>query len=156
VALGLPSSGPHTNGFSLIRRVIGDMSLDTQIEGVGVLGEALLAPHRSYLPAVQRLRRRVAVKALAHITGGGLIENTPRVLPEGVSLRLTAGWPIPPLFCFLQAKGNIPAAEMFRVFNMGVGMAAIVAPEDVQAAMAGNDTFWRIGEVVEGRREVIL
>jgi len=157
VVLGLPSSGPHTNGYSLIRRVLGDAPLDTRVEGVGVLGEALLAPHRSYLSVVRRLRERVTVKALAHLTGGGFVENVPRVLPAGRSVRIAPGsWPIPPLFRWIQDRGQIAAAEMYRVFNMGVGMAAIVSPDEAQAALAGSDTIWRIGEVVAGQREVLL
>jgi len=157
VALGLPSSGPHTNGYSLIRRILGETPLTTHVDGVGVLGDALLQPHRSYLPVVRRLRARAPIKALAHITGGGLIENTPRVLPEGVSLRLQRGaWPVPPLFRFLQAKGGIDEREMHRVFNMGVGMVVIVASGDAAALLAGDDTVWRIGQIVPGAREVIL
>ncbi len=157
VALGLPSSGPHTNGYSLIRRLVADTPLETVAPGVGVLGEALLQPHRSYLAVVRRLRARAPIKALAHITGGGLIENTPRVLPEGVSLRLVRGaWPVPPLFSYLQNKGHIAEREMYRVFNMGVGMVVIVSADDAAALLAGDDEIWRIGEIVPGRREVLL
>ncbi len=157
VALGLPSSGPHTNGYSLIRRVLGDTPLDTYVEGVGVLSDALLAPHRSYLSAVRVLRQRLTVKALAHLTGGGFIENVPRVLPLGTSLRLLPdSWPVPPLFGYLQQKGQIDRAEMYHVFNMGVGMVVIVSAQDAEVALAGGEAMWRIGEVVAGEREVLL
>jgi phosphoribosylaminoimidazole synthetase len=157
VALGLPSSGPHTNGFSLIRKIVGDLPLATQIEEVGVLGDALLAPHRSYLRVVQRLRRRATIKGLAHITGGGLIENTPRILPADCGLHVQRGaWPVPPLFRWLQERGGIADIEMHRVFNMGVGMVVIAAPTDAEALLAGSDEMWRIGEVVTGQHEVTL
>jgi phosphoribosylaminoimidazole synthetase len=157
VVLGLPSSGPHTNGYSLIRRILGDTPLDTQVAGVGVLSDALLAPHRSYLSEVRALRQRVTVKALAHLTGGGFIENVPRVLPKGTSVRLTPGsWVIPPLFRYLQEKGQIDRREMYRVFNMGVGMVVIVSAAEAQTALAGSETIWRIGEVVAGDGEVLL
>lgn len=157
VALGLPSSGPHTNGYSLIRRIVGDTPLHTHVDGVGVLADALLQPHRSYLPVVRRLRQRAPIKALAHITGGGLIENTPRVLADGVSLRLDRrAWPVPPLFRYLQATGGIADREMHRVFNMGIGMVVIAAPEHAATLLAGEDAMWRIGELVAGERAVIL
>ena len=157
VVLGLPSSGPHTNGYSLIRRVLAGMPLDSEIPGIGVLGKALLAPHRCYLGVVRRLRERVEVKALAHLTGGGFIENVPRVLPSGLSVRLDRrSWTVPPLFRLVQERGRIAEAEMFRVFNMGIGMVVIVAPSQAEAALAGSDTLWRIGEVVTGDGEVLL
>jgi phosphoribosylaminoimidazole synthetase len=157
VALGLPSSGPHTNGYSLIRRVFADMPLTAQFPGVGVLGDALLTPHRSYLDVVRRLRQSVTIKALAHITGGGLLENTPRVLPQGVSVRLDPrAWPLPPLFRLIQEKGQVADLEMYRVFNMGIGMVVIVSAEDAAIALAGGEEMWRIGEVVAGQREVII
>ena len=161
VVLGLPSNGPHTNGYSLIRSALAGVPLDAAFDGVGVLGDALLAPHLSYLDVVRRLRRRVTVKALAHITGGGFIENIPRVLPEGLSVRITPGaWPIPALFRLIQEKGQIATHEMFHVFNMGIGMVVIVSPDEAQAAaqaaVAGTDEVVRIGEVVTGERQVLL
>lgn len=157
VALGFPSSGPHTNGFSLIRSVFADTPLDTRFAGVGLLADALLVPHHSYLDEVRRLRQRAPIKALAHLTGGGFIENIPRVLPPGTSLQVDAGaWPLPPLFRLIQEKGKIAPGEMYRVFNMGVGMVAIVAAADVAAALSGGDPIWRIGEVVAGQGEVLL
>jgi phosphoribosylaminoimidazole synthetase len=157
VVLALPSSGPHTNGYSLIRRVLADTPLETSVAGIGMLGEALLVPHRSYLDEVRRLRQRVTVKALAHVTGGGILENLPRVLPDGLGVRIASGcWPVPPLFRFIQEKGDIADREMYRVFNMGIGMIAIVAAREVDAALAGPDLIWRIGEVVAGPREVVI
>lgn len=157
VALGLPSSGPHTNGYSLIRQALGDTPLDTVVEGVGALSDALLAPHRSYLSAVRELRRRVTVKALAHLTGGGFIENVPRILPAGASLRLATGsWPVPPLFGYVQQRGQIDRREMYRVFNMGVGMVVIVSAAEAELALKGGEPMWRIGEIVAGDHEVIL
>ena len=149
--------GPHTNGFSLIRRVLAGMPLDSELPGIGVLGKALLAPHRSYLDVVRRLRERVPVKALAHITGGGFIENVPRVLPPGLSVRIErSAWTVPPLFRFIQERGQIAEAEMFRVFNMGIGMMVIVAPEQAEAALAVDSGMRRIGTVVPGDHEVVL
>ena len=157
VLLGLPSSGAHTNGYSLIRRVFADMPWDARYPGVGTLAEALLAPHRSYLPAVTALRRQVHIKALAHITGGGLVENVPRVLPEGLAARIDLGtWPVPPLFQVIQRKGQVGLEEMYRVFNMGVGMVVIVPAEDAEAALRAGQATWHIGEVVAGERGVIL
>jgi phosphoribosylformylglycinamidine cyclo-ligase len=157
VVLGLASNGLHTNGFSLARQVFAGVPLQTEFPGIGRLGEALLAPHLSYLADVRHMRARVEVKALAHLTGGGFIENIPRVLPEGLSVRVTPGaWPVPALFALIQEKGQIATAEMFHVFNMGIGMAAIVSAEDAAMALAGHDGMWRIGEVVAGGREVLL
>jgi len=155
--LGLPSSGPHTNGYSLIRSVFADTPLHASFDGIGVLGEALLAPHRSYLDAIRRLRRRVQVKALAHLTGGGFVENIPRVLPAGTAVRLAPrAWPIPPLFDMIQQKGRISRPEMYRVFNMGIGMVAIVGADDVPAAAGNDDQMWHIGDVVDGDRMVLM
>ena len=157
VVLGMPSSGPHTNGYSLIRSIFADIPLQASFDNIGVLGEALLAPHRSYLEPVRRLRQRVTVKALAHLTGGGFVENIPRVLPPGTAVRITPrSWAIPPIFQMIQQMGQISRLEMYRVFNMGIGMIAIVAAEDASAATAGSDSIWRIGDVVAGDRTVVI
>jgi phosphoribosylformylglycinamidine cyclo-ligase len=157
VLLGLASNGMHTNGFSLARRIFAATSLSAEFPGVGILGEALLAPHRSYLAEVRHLRQRVEVKALAHLTGGGFIENIPRVLPQGLSAQIERdSWPVLPIFRLIQDKGQIAPAEMFRVFNMGIGMVAIVAAADADAALAGQEGMWRIGQVVAGQHEVLL
>jgi len=155
--LGLPSSGPHTNGYSLIRHVFADTPLDTDLDGLGVLADALLAPHRSYLSAIQELQRRVTIKALAHITGGGLIENVPRVLPADVNAHIaTRSWSVPPLFQLIQHKGGVEKTEMYRVFNMGIGMVIIVASEEVDEVMKSDIAVQLIGEIVPGERKVIL
>lgn len=158
VLLGLASSGPHTNGYSLIRKVFEGVPLDAHFEGVGVLGEALLAPHRCYLEAVARLRSAVPIKGLAHITGGGLIDNPPRILPPGLGLVIRRGtWPIPPLFRLIQARGDISDEEMAHVFNLGIGLIAVLAAGDVPAAQAALDEpTWVIGEVVPGDGRVTL
>lgn len=148
--LGLPSSGPHTNGYSLIRAVFADTPLDAEFEGIGVLGDALLAPHRCYLDALSRLEAAgVAVQSLAHITGGGLVENLPRALPAGLAPRLDwQSWPIPPLFRLIQQRGDVPDEEMRRVFNLGVGMVAVIPTEAAGTALSALDgEGWIIGEV---------
>ncbi|MEW5720443.1 MAG: phosphoribosylformylglycinamidine cyclo-ligase [Chloroflexota bacterium] len=157
VLIGLRSSGPHTNGYSLIRKIFQGVSLDTVFPELGVpLADALLAPHRSYLSVLRRALPRV--KALAHLTGGGFIENIPRVLPDGLSARVRLGsWDVPPLFQLIQQRGDVSRDEMYRVFNMGIGMVAIVAREDVamlQSLIA--EPIFVVGELVTGEKEVIL
>ncbi len=127
VLIGLPSSGLHTNGYSLARRIVFDtLKLDvgsyvSELEAT--VGDALLAPHRSYLKTVEGLLRRRLAKGLAHITGGGITENLPRIFQQGVGAEIErAAWDVPPLFTFLQQAGGVPEAEMFRAFNMGIGM----------------------------------
>ena len=150
VLIGLTSSGPHTNGYSLIRKVFEDTPLDDS------LADALLAPHRSYFNVIYPHLDRV--KALAHITGGGFIENIPRVLPEDVDAVIHLdSWDVPALWKLVREKGNISTQEMYRVFNMGIGMIAIVDKSqvsDLQASIA-EPTFV-IGELVAGERKVIL
>jgi phosphoribosylformylglycinamidine cyclo-ligase/phosphoribosylamine--glycine ligase/phosphoribosylformylglycinamidine cyclo-ligase len=163
LVVGLQSSGPHTNGYSLIRKVFEGVPLETVFPELGVpLADALLTPHRSYLKLLSsgggRASRPSAIKALAHLTGGGFIENIPRVLPEGVGVVIHRGrWPVPPLFTLIQERGRIADEEMYRVLNMGIGMVAIVAPEDAPAFQSalGEETFV-IGEVVGGPRRVTL
>jgi phosphoribosylformylglycinamidine cyclo-ligase len=129
VLIGLPSNGLHTNGYSLVRHVLaldGDQSpLSEQLPELGkTLGEALLTPHPSYVDAVADVLPQI--KGMAHITGGGLIENVPRVLPDGVAVRLdTSTWPVPPIFTLLQERSSVSRDEMYRVFNMGLGMVLI-------------------------------
>jgi phosphoribosylformylglycinamidine cyclo-ligase len=134
--LGLPSAGLHTNGYSLARKVLFDAmghSVNSRVEELeATLGEALLAPHLCYLPALEPLLERGRIRALAHITGGGFEGNIPRVLPDGLGARLRRGsWPVPPLFRLIQSGGRVSDLEMFRTFNMGIGMAVIVAPADL-------------------------
>ena len=154
---GLPSSGPHTHGFSLIRRILADLPLDSAIDGIGVLGDALLAPHRSYLPDITALQQATTVKGTAHITGGGLIENVPRILPAHLDARIRrSAWDVPPLFQFLQGQGNVEPQEMYRVFNMGIGMAVIIPAAGVDAALGAGVACTLIGEVAPGGGKVIL
>ncbi|MBR0657015.1 phosphoribosylformylglycinamidine cyclo-ligase [Plastoroseomonas arctica] len=139
--LGLASTGVHSNGFSLVRRVIAHAGLTLAspapfAEGL-TLGEALLTPTRIYVRALLALHRAGLLKAAAHITGGGLPGNLPRVLPDGLGAVLQGGsWPVPPVFAWLAEAGNVTADEMLRVFNCGVGMAVVIAPGDVAAATA--------------------
>lgn len=131
VILGFPSSGPHTNGYSLLRKIFYGIPLDTIFPELGEpLVDALLRPHRCYFE--QLWSRMAHIKALAHLTGGGLWDNLPRVLPKSLLAAIDqASWPVPPLFRLIQQRGQIEEREMFRVFNMGIGMLAIVAPSVV-------------------------
>ncbi|HEX7974743.1 MAG TPA: phosphoribosylamine--glycine ligase [Anaerolineales bacterium] len=154
VLVGLRSSGPHTNGYSLLRRIFEDADLlATLPELNGSLADALLAPHRSYLDLLLPLIQDPTnpILGLAHLTGGGFFENIPRVLPRGLGARIArASWPIPPIFTLAQARGAISEAEMYRVFNMGIGMVAIIRNTDAPAVQASlPETTWVIGEVVE-------
>jgi phosphoribosylformylglycinamidine cyclo-ligase len=148
--IGLASSGLHTNGFSLARRVFEGWDLRAELPELGLpLGEALLAPHRSYLAEVQRLRQAgVAIKGLAHITGGGLIDNPPRILPAGAAIQLQRGsWPIPPLFQLIQRAGQIDDAEMAHAFNLGLGMLVVTPADQAAAALDTLGEGWIVGEV---------
>ena len=151
--LGLASSGAHSNGYSLIRRIIDGSGVRLSSDfGDGTLGETLLAPTRIYVKAVLAAMAKVRIKGLAHITGGGLVENVPRVLPETVCAELQRdAWPRPALFDWLQKSGKLPDAEMHRVFNCGIGMAVIVAQEDAANAMRAlereGESVFSIGEI---------
>ncbi len=135
--LGFASSGPHTNGYSLIRKLVADQDLDQVLADGQTLADALLAPHRNYVPLIKPLLDLRVIKALAHITGGGILENLPRALPEGIGADIhLAAWQTPPVFELLQSLGAIPQAEMYRVFNMGIGMVAVVAKDDVATVVA--------------------
>jgi phosphoribosylformylglycinamidine cyclo-ligase len=165
VLLGLRSSGLHTNGYSLARRVffeVAGWTPDTMVVELGTtLGDALLATHRSYLPSLRPLLARGAgiIKGLAHITGGGITENLPRILPEGCAAEIDrSAWPVPPLFRLLQQRGGIATDEMFRAFNMGIGMIAACATRDADRLLAdlaatGEEPV-RLGRVVAGDRAV--
>ena len=150
VVLGLASSGCHSNGYSLIRRIVTESELDYRKDAPfapGVpLGEALLTPTRIYVRSCLAAIRAGDVKALAHITGGGLIENLPRVLPPGAGALLDAtAWPLPPVFAWLLRAGRLPAAELARTFNCGLGMLVVCAPERAEAVA---DAFRTAGEAV--------
>ena len=157
--VGLPSSGLHTNGYSLARKVLFDVlghGVDTRPpELAGTVGEALLAPHRGYLAALEPLIERDKIRALVHITGGGFPGNIPRVLPEGLGARVRRGsWDVPALFRMIQKGGEIADEEMYRTFNMGVGMIAVVAPADLHdvehSLERRGETSFVIGSVVPG------
>jgi phosphoribosylformylglycinamidine cyclo-ligase len=164
VVLALPSAGLHTNGYSLARKLFFEVAgyeVDTRVDALGMtVGEALLQPHLSYLRPLEGLLDTGVVKALAHITGGGLLENIPRVLPEGTAVEITLGsWPVLPVFKVMQEIGNVAEGEMYRTFNMGVGMVIICAPADADTVRYHFDSpgqCYRIGRVIEGAREVRL
>ena len=159
VILGLASSGVHSNGFSLVRRLIADngwkLDRPALFDQDRVLGDILLEPTRIYVRSLLPLVREGKIGALAHITGGGLLENIPRVLPRGAHAIVDAdSWPLPRLFAFLQAGGSIEPAELARTFNCGIGMVAIVRPEDsaevVERLVAAGETVHRIGLIEPG------
>lgn len=152
--LGLPSLGLHTNGYSLARKICFDLlglkPTDTVSELTGSIGEELLAPHRSYFQEVYPLIEAGLVKGLAHITGGGFYDNIPRILPSGCGVQINKGaWPVLPIFKFLQAKGNVPDAQAYRVFNMGIGMVLVCSPENLDRVKAGLSEAYLIGSVTE-------
>ena len=157
VLLGLSSSGPHTNGFSLLRRIFADTALEVILPGLGgSLADALLAPHRSYYPILYPILSKV--KALAHITGGGFIENIPRILPNDLDAKIQTGsWAVPPLWDLIQSKGNVAAAEMYRVFNMGIGMVLVVDEKSITEiqGLIPEETYV-IGEIIQGNKKVQL
>jgi len=149
--IGLPSSGLHTNGYSLVRQIFGvtPAALNTYYTELGrTLGQALLEPHRCYYRQLKPLLP--LIKGMAHITGGGLIGNMPRVLPKGLTAQINRkAWEIPPIFQLIQERGNVDRKEMYRVFNMGIGMAVICAPEDASKITEALPEAIDIGEVVE-------
>ena len=153
VVLGLASSGAHSNGYSLIRRIVERAKLDLKADFHGrSLGSALLEPTRIYVKPLLALMRQMPVKGMAHITGGGLAENVPRVLPETVKAVISrSSWTMPPLFQWLQREGRVADAEMQRVFNCGIGMAVVVAAEYADAAVralsGAGETVFRIGRI---------
>jgi phosphoribosylformylglycinamidine cyclo-ligase len=159
VLIGIRSTGPHTNGYSLIRKIFKNTPLETVFPELGTdLADALLAPHRSYLSLLAPLlaREPSPVKALAHLTGGGWIENPPRVFPQGIGALIRLGsWPVPPLFTLIQRLGEVNPKEMYRVFNMGIGMLAVVARDDADAVrrMIPEET-WIVGELTAGEPKV--
>ena len=163
VVWALPSSGLHTNGYSLARRIVFDemgLGVGDELPGTGrTVADELLQVHRSYLPEYRELKKQIEVKGLAHITGGGLMENIPRILPPGCSVEIdVSAWEPPPVFKLLEERGGVERTEMYRVFNMGVGMIFITNAGN-EAAVAGADCRWDlfpIGKVVEGSGEVIL
>ena len=156
VLLGLASSGPHSNGYSLIRKIlaVSGAQLDQAFAGQS-LGDALLAPTRIYVKPVLNLLQQLEVHAIAHITGGGLTENLPRVLPAGSKAIInTVSWQRPAIFQWLQQQGGVAAAEMWRTFNCGVGMVICVAAADAERAQAilreAGETVWPLGRIAAG------
>ncbi len=162
--IGLPSSGLHTNGYSLARRIafdIGGLRVDSFVRGLdATIGDALLEPHRSYLPVINPMLASGLIKGMAHITGGGITDNLPRILPEGTSAVIDRSrWDVPAIFQWLQRTGNVPDEDMLRTFNMGIGL--IIVCEEAQAdrlmadlARTGEPGAVRIGRVVAGSRTV--
>ena len=150
LCIGLPSSGLHTNGFSLVRSIFAPDEYGKYADALGQpLGRALVAPHRSYLPHVRALRGAGDVKGLAHITGGGFVDNLPRILPEGVCAVVDRdAWAVPPLFQLIRERGGVGRDEMYRVFNMGMGMVVVASDEDAQAMLAAVEGALIIGEIV--------
>ena len=150
VVLGIASSGVHSNGFSLVRKIVTQEKLSydkpAPFDPSKKLGDALLTPTRIYVRAMMQAIKADTVKAMAHITGGGLLDNIPRVLPEGIGVRLDAkSWPVPPVFGWLAKAGNIDSHEMARTFNCGIGMAIVVAPDQADKA---SDLLTKAGEKV--------
>jgi phosphoribosylformylglycinamidine cyclo-ligase len=163
VLVGLPSTGLHSNGYSLARKVLFDrlgLAVGDRLPGTNhIVGDTLLTPTRLYPGPVLPLVDRGWVRAMAHITGGGLVDNLPRALPDGCGARIHAGsWPEPAVFQVLREHGQVPEAEMRRTFNLGIGMVLTVSPDDVPRVAADlaarNEPCHRIGEVVAGERRV--
>ncbi|RMD86669.1 MAG: phosphoribosylformylglycinamidine cyclo-ligase [Alphaproteobacteria bacterium] len=159
IVLGLASSGAHANGFSLIRRLVADRGLaydgPAPFDSGKGLGAALLTPTRIYVRSLLPLLRAGRIRGLAHITGGGLLENVPRILPKGLAAHIDAGtWPLPPLFAWLRELGKIDIGEMLRTFNCGIGMVVIVAAAEAtdiaRELAAAGETVWRIGGIEPG------
>ena len=162
--IGLASSGVHSNGFSLVRKVfdVNEENLKEYVEELGkTVGEALLEPTRIYVKPILKLIEEVKVKGISHITGGGFYENLPRMLREGVSLKIDKNsYEVPALFKLIASRGNIPERDMYNTFNMGIGMAVIVPENEVEKAInilkeAGEEAYL-IGEVVSGNKEIII
>jgi len=163
VLIGLPSAGLHTNGYSLARKILIEKlghDYQTILPNVGKVGEVLLQPHLSYLKPLLTLVEQRALHAMAHITGGGLTDNVPRVLPDTLDAHIKLGsWPVLPIYKLLAEQGNVDGAEMLRVFNMGIGMVLMVAPDQVDQ-VARHFTqiaqpFYFIGNVVRGSGRVV-
>ena len=160
VLVGVPSAGMHTNGYSLARKIAFELlglRVDSHVAALGTsVGEAFLAPHRSYLHLVQPLLEAGRIKGMAHITGGGITENLPRILPHGTAAQVrVSSWEVPPLFRWLQESGRVPFDDMMRTFNMGIGLIIVTARDQAEAlieelAARGGKDARVIGEVVAG------
>ena len=161
VVLGLPSTGLQTNGYSLARKLffeVGGYKVDSYVDELGTtVGEALLATHSSFLPQLGPLLDTGMIKGLAHITGGGFLENIPRILPDGVSVEIKRGsWPEPPIFGLMQKLGNVSESEMFRTFNMGIGMVMVCSQFDAEPIAHQIGHGYDIGKVIAGAKNVII
>ena len=156
--IGLPSSGLHTNGYSLARRIFSIGELKKHFPELGrTLGEALLEPHRCYYNQLKPLLP--LVKGMAHITGGGLVDNVPRVLPDGLAVQFDSrAWTVPPIFQLIQQWGKVDWQEMYRVFNMGIGMVLVCSPENINQVTKAIPGAVVIGEVVKqaGKARVVI
>jgi phosphoribosylformylglycinamidine cyclo-ligase len=165
VLIALGSDGLHTNGYSLARRIVFDvmgLDVDDLFPGEDAsVADVLLRVHRSYLQPLRPLLRGNEIKGLAHITGGGLLDNLPRILPDGVAAQIErSSWSVPSIFRVLHSAGGVPEAEMFRAFNMGVGMVIVADPAKVDSILArlvdAGERAWIAGDIVAGGREVKL
>ncbi len=164
VLIGLPSSGLHTNGYSLARKIAFEelkLTVDSHVPDLGeTVGEALLRPHRSYLPVIKPLLAKSLIKGLAHITGGGITDNLPRVLPAGTAARVNrTSWRVPAIFRWLGESGRVPEYDLRRALNMGIGMILVVASRDVDAVRqallnAGEANSLVIGDIIKGEPQV--
>ena len=162
--IGLKSSGVHSNGFSLVRKVfdVNKENLNKYEETLGrTLGEALIEPTKIYVKPILKLIEEVNVKGISHITGGGFYENMPRMLRDGVALKIDKNsYEVPAIFKLIQERGNIPERDMYNTFNMGIGMSVIVPENEVEKSLeilkeAGEEAYL-IGEVVEGNKEIYI
>src|SRR4030095_3996893 len=162
--VALPSSGLHTNGYSLARKIVFEhlrLTVTSRVDALGTTaGEALLVPHRSYLPVIRPLLGAGILQGLAHITGGGVTDNLPRILPDGTAAVIERGqWTVPPLFAWLVGSGGVPREDAWRTFNMGMGLLAVVAPDRVDDLLArlasGGERGARVvGHIAAGGRDV--
>ena len=158
ILIGFPSSGLHTNGYSLARKICFEkvrLSCDDEMPGVGrTVGDELLEPHRSYAKLIQLFSRLVDIKGMAHITGGGITDNLPRILPAGLGAEVHLdSWEVPPVFSFLQQAGNVEESEMLRTFNMGIGFITVIAAAEQERAISAleqiGEPYYIIGSVIE-------
>lgn len=164
VMIAIASSGPHSNGYSLIRKIIEVSKADINANFAGddvTLGEALLAPTKIYVDAIHKLLAQYDIHAMAHITGGGLLENIPRVLPDDLQANIDqSSWQLPDVFQWLQDNGNVELREMYRTFNCGIGMVLVVAAEDADAItesiIKNGDNAWRLGTIEPGKKEQVI
>jgi phosphoribosylaminoimidazole synthetase len=159
VLIGIASNGPHTNGYSLLRKAFEWMPLETVVAPLEVsLADALLEPHRNYLPVLERVLREDLARALVHITGGGLPDNLPRVLPENVCAVVEVdSWPVPPLFRLVREILAMDKEELYRTLNMGIGMVVVASPDQTDAVRnAIREQTWIIGRLEAGQRGVVL